>query len=110
MAKILVAEDDTAVRVLLARILARAGYHVTLAASVSDARREFLTSMFDLVISDNDCPQLNSGRDWLKELPPTQKSILISGKDVWDIGELPYITKPFSVQLLLKVVAETLDE
>lgn len=94
------------------RNLIRVGHSVTLAASVADGRQEYLASQYDLVLSDNDCPRKNTGRDWLKELRAQgQKVLLMSGyaaKDIPELDDLPFIQKGGGLKESLVKVAEVL--
>ena len=112
--RILLVEDDDTVRMFWQRNLTRAGYSVTLAPNVADGRREYLAGQYDLVLSDNDCPQKNVGRDWLKELRARgQKTLLMSGyaaADIPELDDLPFLQKGGGLQEFLTKVAEVLGD
>jgi DNA-binding response OmpR family regulator len=64
MARILVVEDDAAIRQLLRRVLERAGYDALLAKTASEGHRVLEVERVDVVITDGRTerlPQLNVG-------------------------------------------------
>jgi DNA-binding response OmpR family regulator len=113
VARILVTDDEPTVLLLVSRILERAEHVVTQATNVANGRRAYLDDNFDLVVGDCDCPEKNSGRDWLKELRAAdQKVLLMSGRnvrDLGDIGDVPFIQKPFLRSDLLAKITEILS-
>ena len=52
--KILMVDDDEAIRDCIAELLSMAGYTVTLSSDGSESLRIFETEPFDLVITDHD--------------------------------------------------------
>ena len=110
MPTILLVEDEPQARELWARVLRKAGYEIIALDSVEKARMIYKPGEIDLVLSDNKCPQDNNGRDWLKELQPNQKVLLMSGQNVEDLGNLPLIAKPIDTAELLAKVAEILGQ
>ena len=58
MANVLVAEDDPILRKLNTQILSRAGYQTTAVADGRAAWEALSTNAFDLLITDNDMPNL----------------------------------------------------
>ncbi len=82
-ARVLLVEDDKALRRYLEVTLQRAGYEVLLAADGLDAMKTVLTMPVDLVITDAMMPNL-SGQEFcrlLRSSPNTShiKTILLSG-------------------------------
>ena len=62
MKKILIVDDEEPIRHLLKQILEAKGYHCTLAADASEARKCFKQETFDLILSDI-LPRLPFGLD-----------------------------------------------
>jgi diguanylate cyclase (GGDEF)-like protein len=110
--RILVVEDHAATRMLLERILSKAGYEVTCAADGEEALEEFGKTFFPVVITDWMMPGM-SGIDLCRhmrkqELPGYVFIIILTAKDAQaDIvegvraGADEYLTKPFSRAELL---------
>ncbi len=61
MPKVLLAEDDDAVRAMLQETLERDGFEVVAATNVRDALRYIATEKFDAVLSDLHMPQAGDG-------------------------------------------------
>ena len=121
-ARVLLAEDEPQLRVLLARALQRSGYDVT---AVGDGAAALATihavaASFDLVISDIAMPRL-SGRELAAAVAagwPEMPIVLMSGYA--ELGATPdaesrlqpnvacFIEKPFEVERLLQIVGEVL--
>jgi CheY-like chemotaxis protein len=113
---ILVAEDEAALRDLIARVLGPLGYRVLLAASGAEAL--VLASAAEpppaLLLSDMVMPGM-SGRalaDGLSAAFPGIKVLLMSGHhpdDSQDAHDPAVLTKPFSPRALAHAVREALD-
>ena len=115
--RILLAEDDDAMRALVTRALTRAGFDVVEAASGSDALDKLACALvdvprqwFDLVISDVRMP----GYDGLnvlvsiKKLPFTTPVILMTAygsaathASALRLGAFAVLDKPFDVEVLV---------
>jgi signal transduction histidine kinase len=118
--KILVVEDDPQVLRLLQRILQRAGYEVTVAISVAEARTKLASSRHDLLLTDGQLPDGNAG-DVLaayRRTYPSGPVILCTGY-VNDDGVLfqverdsktVLVHKPFETSALLELAARLLRE
>ncbi len=117
---ILVAEDEPMVRDLAVRILTRAGYSVLTAADGEEAVRVFEANsdQIDLALLDVVMPKLN-GRDVLRAVRALRGDVAVvfcSGYDpntscdgfVAKEG-LRCVPKPFSANVLLQTIRETLD-
>lgn len=109
-ARILIAEDDPAIRVGLAATLESEGYDVTAAADGAQALRLFPQAKYDLVILDVMMPKV-SGYDVCRELRAGGGRVPIlfvtaKGEEVDKVvglrlGGDDYVTKPFGVQELV---------
>lgn len=118
--KILLVEDDDAVRSLAGKMLDQNCYTVVAAASAEEALRIFEESGgdFHLVFSDVILPRESGVElvDRLLEQKPGLKVLLASGySDVtWqkEIGERGYafLQKPYSLQCVLRTLSELLRE
>jgi CheY-like chemotaxis protein len=78
---VLVVDDDAIVLRILADQIARAGYVVTSAASVVDARRYIDQTLFAVIVADQSMPEL-SGIDFLREcgaVQPLASRVLVTG-------------------------------
>jgi CheY-like chemotaxis protein len=78
---VLVVDDDAIVLRILADQIARAGYVVTPAASVAEARRYLSQTLFAVVVADQSMPEL-SGIDFLREcgaIQPLASRVLVTG-------------------------------
>ncbi len=117
--RILLVEDDYAIRALAEEILSREGYVVLPAATVQEAWNVFdrETGNFDLlfcdvVLPDGRGPELVKG---LLEHRPGIRVLFTSGYSAGDSdgralleGEYPYLQKPYQLSDLLKAVHEAL--
>jgi CheY-like chemotaxis protein len=78
---VLVVDDDAIVLRILADQIARAGFVVTPAASIAEARRHLNQSTFAVVVADQSMPEL-SGIDLLREcgvIQPLASRVLVTG-------------------------------
>lgn len=110
--KILIVEDEAAIRNILKEALAFAGYQVALAADGPEGINVFHSQVFDLVLLDILLPKLDGYTVCETIRKESQVPvILLTALDSEDdqirgFNKLAddYITKPFSVKLLLKRV------
>lgn len=122
MGRVMIVEDDTAVRNLLREILERAGHEVLDAANGKEAVALFKLSPADLIITNILMPE-QEGLETIQELrreDPDLKIIAISGGG--QIGPADYLevarrfgaartfSKPFDRKALLQAVDELLAE
>jgi CheY-like chemotaxis protein len=104
--RILVIDDEKSARLLLERVLTRAGHQVVLAETGEQALESLAKESFDLIISDKNLP----GMDGLEVLRlarakfPTLQMILITGfptaetkQSARALGVHDYVTKPFGI-------------
>lgn len=119
MAKtILVVEDDTVQRELLALHLLNAGYVVQSVKDGLEAAASCLNVVPDLIISDVRMPRM-SGFQMIRVLKqePSMKDIPViflsmdeAGRDQGtDLGAVAYLNKPFKPAVLLKTVERHLS-
>jgi PAS domain S-box-containing protein len=111
--RVLIVEDEAALRQLAARVLRRAGHDVLLAADGEEALRVLARSSADLVLSDLIMPRMG-GRELVRRLRVTHPGLpimLMSGYD--DIAGEPLgeslLAKPFSPAELVDRVALALN-
>lgn len=120
MARILLIEDDDAVRTVLHRVLARHGHTVIEARNGDEGLGLYATAKADLLITDLMMPG-KGGLEVLAELQgknPPVKAIAISGGLLHDhrdglqvaksLGAAAVIAKPFTSEVLITAVNELL--
>jgi two-component system chemotaxis response regulator CheY len=116
--KILVVDDDEAMRALLQRHLTNAGYDVALAEDAVVAGRMILKSTPDLLIVDVDMPYLN-GLEFVATLMadtsvPCVPIVFITAHEHFvqpaQAFDAPCLIKPFGASELLETVAQNIAE
>ncbi len=114
---ILVAEDDAAIRRVLADSLASAGYEVRTAPNGRAALEVLLSSPVDLALLDVNMPEISGFkllRMMQKECPGIPSIILTACGDEQDrvkglqLGADDYVVKPFSIAELMARIAAVL--
>ena len=112
MIRILLAEDDAALRTYLSRALEKAGYSVVAVGSGEEAMPFLKTEIFDLLVSDIVMPQMD-GIELAKrcnELSPITKVMFITGFAAVSLrarNETPQarmLSKPFHLRELVNEV------
>jgi PAS domain S-box-containing protein len=113
--RILLVEDEEAVRMLTMRILERAGYSVVAAVSPAEALRLADGRSFDGVVSDVIMPGM-SGSELAERLPAGLPIVFISGYTGHDGPELclerdtrVLVTKPFDATEVTAALRRVLD-
>lgn len=119
MKRVLVVDDEEPIRELCARVLARAGYQVSVAAGGVEAIRLVTDETFDLIVCDLRMPVV-SGLEVLeaaKALRPSVAVVLITGFGTHEMtaralqsGADRIVTKPFSPAELLDAVRKSLGD
>lgn len=112
--RLLIVEDEVAVRAEMKRLLTRAGHEVVEAGTVRDAREANPTA-FDLVISDLRLPgglgtELISAAEGVPVLIITSYASVRSAVDAMKQGAADYLSKPFDPDELLIVVERILGD
>lgn len=116
MAKVLLVDDDAAVRLFLERTLVSLGHEVTVAVNGAKALRLVETSSFDLVLTDLVMPDME-GLQLIRELramPSPPKIIAMSGggrgsaTDYLQLAKImgasATLEKPFTQQALSEAI------
>lgn len=112
--RLLIVEDEVAVRAEMKRLLTRAGHEVVEAGTVRDAREANPTA-FDLVISDLRLPgglgtELIGAAEGVPVLIITSYASVRSAVDAMKQGAADYLSKPFDPDELLIVVDRILGD
>ena len=118
MIRILLAEDDDAMRAHLQRALERAGYSVMVAANGTDALPLLQTEIYDLLLSDIVMP----GMDGIElaqrcaEISPSTKVMFITGfaavtlRATRDAPHAKMLSKPFHLRDLIGEVERLFED
>lgn len=114
MSRILVIEDEPDIQELIENFLVDAGYEVTLAGDGVDGISQFSNQVFDLILLDIMLPKIDGYA--VCELIRKQSNVPIimltalSSEDhqlkAYDLLADDYITKPFSMPVLIKKIAQ----
>jgi OmpR family response regulator RpaB len=118
-AKILVADDDPAVRHMLWSVLSMAGYEVVLVEDGKSAVEKTQTEKPDLVLTDGLLPRLHGFLvcKTIKSFPDPPKVFVLTGVYTkptygWEVkseyGADVFLTKPFDIEELLSRIADQL--
>ena len=116
--RILLVEDDDAVRTVISNILRRSGYQVLVADSPESclALVRELDDPIDLLLTDVVMPGMNGLQlhERLQEMRPGLRAIYMSGYDegVFEgratrAGDIDLMQKPISIPLLLEKIRES---
>jgi DNA-binding NtrC family response regulator len=116
--KIFLVDDDELIVSMLARALRSDGYDVSTATDTVDVIRRIKASSPDIVMLDINLPG-RSGVDILDELKKTASAavIMLTADDTADtavkamkLGAADYLTKPFNIDEVKIVIANTLEK
>jgi two-component system, NtrC family, response regulator AtoC len=115
MAKVLVVDDEVNLRKVLAAMLRRGGYEVTVAANGEQGLAEFEKSGADVVVTDLVMPKVG-GMELLKAINANQPDVPViiitahgtvdSAVEAIKLGAFDYITKPFDQAEIQAVIAK----
>ena len=117
MAKVLVVDDDTPLREMLASTVEMFGYEAAQAGSIQEALEELKQGPIDLVMLDVKLPDADRhlGLERLRVVYPQLKVILVTGnvdddleKQTKALGAVGYLSKPFLMEELQEVLAKVL--
>jgi DNA-binding response OmpR family regulator len=114
MSRILLVEDEEAVRSLLKEVLEDEGYEIQEASNGNKALDSFARSSADLVLTDIVMPDMEGIEMIMKirKSDPNVKIIVMSGNDYLDLARMLgadcALRKPFSNQVLLDAVKAAL--
>lgn len=110
--RILVIDDDRSARLLLERVLTRAGHTVALVDTAEEGLLRLAAEPFDLLVTDKNLPGID-GLEVLKQarsIRPTVRALLITGfptpetqTAALELGVHAYVTKPFGVHDILDI-------
>ncbi len=115
MAKVLVVDDEANLRKVLAAMLRRSGYEVTIASDGEQGLAEFEKNGADIVVTDLVMPKLG-GMELLKSINATHPDVPViiitahgtvdSAVEAIKLGAFDYITKPFDQSEIQVVIAK----
>jgi DNA-binding NtrC family response regulator len=104
--RVLIVDDDAAIRSLLARLMEGAGLLAAVAANAAEARRIARDWQPDVLLADV-CLGAENGIELalgLSDDDPDLRVVVITGSDDVDGVCWPVVTKPFDLDHLLAVV------
>ncbi len=115
--RILIVDDDNEISSILAEALSRS-YDCMTSGSAADALATLRAETFDLILTDINMPDM-SGLEmlpYLNNLAPESVVVMISGArmiesaiDAMRAGVFDYVTKPFDLAQVRKVVSRAVD-
>ncbi|MDZ4384449.1 MAG: response regulator [Nitrospirota bacterium] len=120
MDTILIVDDCSSTRKIIASYLRGGGYHTITAANGVDAIEKMVTTKVDLIITDLNMPQMDGIEllKWVRSSTPfqdlplviltTEQDGLSRAKGI-DAGASRFLTKPITKELLIKEVREIAD-
>jgi DNA-binding NtrC family response regulator len=112
--RILIADDEKGIRLLLSEVLEDKGFQVSLARDGQECLDQLEDSSFDLVVTDIRMPKLNGIEvlRWMKKAGRKEKIIVITGNlsdlSLAEKDMPPVVTqfqKPFKIDNFLETVA-----
>lgn len=117
--RILVADDDTAIRTVVSQALSRAGYEVRTTSTAASLWRWVQAGDGDLVITDVVMPDENAFEllPRMKKLRPDLPIVVMSAQNTFmtaikasERGAYDYLPKPFDLKELVAIVGRALSE
>lgn len=106
--RVLVVEDDEALRPLFIRAFEAAGYHVSAAGTLAEARAHLGTETFDALVLDEGLPD-GRGNALLDDLPADRPRVMLIGGalgPIHDDRSDDSLQKPFPLDRLVQAVGE----
>lgn len=116
--RILLADDDNAIRTVLSKALAQEGYEVRATTNVATLAKWVREGEGDLVLSDvymgDDCvfdalPAMRAARPNLPIIVLSAQSTVATALSASGAGAYDYLPKPFDLEVLLATVQRALD-
>jgi signal transduction histidine kinase len=112
--RVLVVDDDPAVRELLARVLQRVGHVVTGVASAEEALDQFAPLQYDLLFTDLSLAGMDGATflSHVRALDPRIVAVIVTGWGRLDegqhtsLGAAAVLAKPFSVTQVLQIAGD----
>jgi two-component system cell cycle sensor histidine kinase/response regulator CckA len=112
--RVLVVDDDPAVRDLLTRVLQRSGHSVTSVASAEEALAQFAPLQYDLLFTDLTLSGIDGVTllGQVRALDPQITAVIITGWGKLEegqhqaLGAAAVLTKPFNITQVLQIVSE----
>jgi two-component system NtrC family sensor kinase len=117
-ARILVVDDEEAIRIAVVRVLAQKGYAITAAQNAEEALRHVEENEFDLVILDIGMPNVDGLTllTQIKGLAPRTEAVMLSARGSIEIamrsvqaGAFDFIEKPYQNEKLLHTIERALE-
>ncbi len=117
--KILVVDDEDALRTVLSIGLTSEGYNVSTASDGDEAISGLQKETFDLVVLDIKMPRMNGFEvlKFVKEKHPETKVVMLAGFadfgnviDVKKLGAEDFVAKPFDLANLVTTIERVLSE
>jgi len=117
MARILVVDDESSIRITLREFLIDEGYDVEIAENAELAKDALVKKEYDLVLADIIMPRITGVNllKAIKETSPRIQVIMMTGEPTVETaseavreGAFDYLTKPINKVHLLKIVANAL--
>lgn len=116
-AAILVIDDDRSARLLLERVLLKAGHQVTLVETAAEGLRLLTAGTFQLLVTDKNLPDLD-GLEVVRRaraLHPALRVMVMTGfpteatrVEALKLGVDAYVSKPFGVHDMLELCLRAL--
>ncbi|SPD74024.1 Response regulator receiver domain protein,histidine kinase (fragment) [uncultured Desulfobacterium sp.] len=120
MTKVLIIDDEEAIRFVFHRFLTDAGYEVSLAGHEIDARKFLSSHRFDVAVVDRLLPGGSSGLALKEEINRTQPEcevIMMSGLPIFELAAeasceegQTYLTKPVKKDVIIQAVKEAAEK
>lgn len=119
MARILIIDDDPAVRQYLATLVTRLGHDAVAAATCADGIAQMADSSIQIVISDINLPDGANLDDWINHLKAGADGrplILITGEPTEELaakaqggGITAFLAKPFELAFIKGLLAQAVN-